>query len=87
MFYPLTVTVERPEGMLSGCGGEPASLLLGPEWVVESIDGDTLIGNSRPTIAFNEEGQVAGLRVVQQIYSPATSSPGKGCRSPAAHRP
>jgi uncharacterized membrane protein len=39
MFFPLTVTVERPEGVLSGCGGEPVSLLLGPEWVVESIDG------------------------------------------------
>jgi heat shock protein HslJ len=60
MFYPLTVTVERPGGVLSGCGGEPASLLLGPEWVVESIDGDPLIGSSRPTIVFNEEGQVAG---------------------------
>jgi uncharacterized membrane protein len=60
MFYPLTVTVERPEGTLSGCGGEPASLLLGPDWVVESIDGDALIGDSRPTIAFHEEGQVAG---------------------------
>jgi heat shock protein HslJ len=60
MFYPLTVTIERPEGVLSGCGGEPASLLLGPEWVVESIDGEALIANSRPTIVFNEEGQVAG---------------------------
>ena len=61
MFYPLTVTVERPEGVLSGCGGEPASLLLGPEWVVESIDGARLIGNSRVTIAFQEDGRVAGL--------------------------
>jgi heat shock protein HslJ len=60
MFYPLTVTVGRPEGVLSGCGGEPASLLLGPEWVVESIEGDAVIGNSRPTIAFDEEGRVAG---------------------------
>src|SRR5688500_8825001 len=49
MSYPLTVTVERPGGVLSGCGGEPASLLLGPEWVVERIEGDPLIGNSRPT--------------------------------------
>jgi heat shock protein HslJ len=61
MFYPLTVRVERPEGVLSGCGGEPASLLLGPEWVVESIDGGWLIGDSRVTIAFQEDGRVAGL--------------------------
>jgi heat shock protein HslJ/membrane-bound inhibitor of C-type lysozyme len=61
MFYPLTVTVEGPEGVLSGCGGEPASLLLGPERVVERIDGDRLIGDSRATIAFQEGGRVAGL--------------------------
>jgi heat shock protein HslJ len=61
MFYPLTVTIERPEGVLSGCGGEPASLLLGPERVVESIEGDRLIGDSRATIAFREGGRVDGL--------------------------
>jgi uncharacterized membrane protein len=61
MFYPLTVMIERPEGVLSGCGGEPASLLLGPEWVVESIDGAPLIGDSSVTIAFDEEGRVTGV--------------------------
>jgi heat shock protein HslJ len=61
MFYPLTVTLERPGGVLSGCGGEPASLLLGPEWVVESIDGNPVTAGSRVTIAFLDEGRVAGL--------------------------
>jgi heat shock protein HslJ len=61
MFYPLTVTVERPEGVLSGCGGEPASLLLGPEWVVESIDGAAVIGDAGPTIEFHEGQRVTGL--------------------------
>jgi heat shock protein HslJ len=61
MFYPLTVTVERPEGVLSGCGGEPASLLLGPEWVVESIDGAPLISDSGVTLAFDEAGRVSGV--------------------------
>jgi heat shock protein HslJ len=61
MFYPLTVTVERPEGVLSGCGGEPASLLLGPEWIVESIDGDALIGEPDVTMAFDEGGRLTGL--------------------------
>ena len=60
MFYPLTVAVERPEGVLSGCGGEPASLLLGPEWIVESIDGDPVIGDPRATIAFHAGGSVDG---------------------------
>ena len=44
MFYPWTVTVERAEGVLSGCGGEPVSLLLGAQWVVESIAGAGIIG-------------------------------------------
>ena len=61
MFYPLTVSVERPEGVLSGCGGEPASLLLGPEWAVESIDGNAILDDSGVTIAFDEGGRVAGL--------------------------
>ena len=61
MFHPLTVTVERPEGVLSGCGGEPVSLLLGREWVVESIDGTGVIADSRVTIAFDEGGRVDGL--------------------------
>jgi heat shock protein HslJ len=61
MFYPLTVTVERPEGVLSGCGGEPASLLLGPEWLVESIDGAAIAPDSRLTIAFREGGRIDGI--------------------------
>ena len=61
MFYPLTVTVEQPEGVLSGCGGEPASLLLGPEWEVESIGGGRLIGGSSVTLAFDEGGRVSGV--------------------------
>jgi heat shock protein HslJ/membrane-bound inhibitor of C-type lysozyme len=61
MFYPLTVTVETPEGVLSGCGGAPASLLLGPERVVESIGGARLIGDSRATIAFQDGGRADGL--------------------------
>lgn len=69
MFYPLTVTVERPEGVLSGCGGEPASLLLGPEWIVESIDGDAVTGDSRPTITFDEQGQVAGLASCNRYFA------------------
>jgi heat shock protein HslJ len=61
MFYPLTVTVERPEGVLSGCGGEAVSLLLGPAWVVESIDGTAISADSRVTIAFHEGGRIDGL--------------------------
>jgi heat shock protein HslJ len=60
MFYPLTVTVETAERTLSGCGGEPASLLLGPEWVVESIDRVPLVGDSRVTVAFGEDGRIHG---------------------------
>jgi heat shock protein HslJ len=61
MFHPLSVTVERPDGVLSGCGGEPASLLLGPEWLVENIDGTAISADSRVTIAFHEGGRIDGL--------------------------
>lgn len=60
MPYPKTVAVEIGDVSLQGCGGEPASLLWGPEWVVEDIDKRGIIDNSRVTINFGRDGRVAG---------------------------
>lgn len=49
--YPECVTVSATE---------PASPLLGREWVVEDIDGRGLIDHSRVTLLFDEQGRVAG---------------------------
>jgi heat shock protein HslJ len=50
----LTMTLQ-----LSGCGGEPRSLLEGPEWQVESIR-DVPVEDVEATLAFLPEGRVAG---------------------------
>ena len=60
MPHPVTVTVELGDEQLAGCGGEPASLLHGPEWMVTTIDGAPLVAGSEVTIAFTPQGGVAG---------------------------
>lgn len=60
MHFPLTVSVDTGEGHLEGCGGRPLDLLLGPEWRVDSLDGQPLVEGSSITLAFSEEGRIAG---------------------------
>jgi len=60
MFFPLRARVERPEGVLEGCGGEPSSLLTGKEWNVEMIGDRSVVANSRVTLTFAGEGAVFG---------------------------
>jgi heat shock protein HslJ/membrane-bound inhibitor of C-type lysozyme/uncharacterized lipoprotein YbaY len=60
MPHPATVTVEWAGRRHEGCGGEPASLLRGPEWIVEDVDRGGVIDRSRATIAFGATGRVAG---------------------------
>lgn len=60
MPHPATVTVEWAGRRYEGCGGEPASLLRGPEWIVEDIDRGGVIDRSRATIAFGADGRVSG---------------------------
>ncbi len=59
MPHPDTVTVMVDDQRLEGCGGDPASLLQGAEWVAQAIDGRPLAADSRPTLAF-ADGRVAG---------------------------
>jgi heat shock protein HslJ/uncharacterized lipoprotein YbaY/membrane-bound inhibitor of C-type lysozyme len=60
MPFPLTVSVDTGDGHLEGCGGRPVELLLGAEWRVASIDGQPLVEGSTVTLAFTDEGRVAG---------------------------
>lgn len=57
---PLTVGVEFDGRRLDGCGGEPASLLLGGAWIAESVDGASVLPDAKPTIAFGDDGSVSG---------------------------
>ena len=59
MPYPLTAEVVVSGRSFRGCGGEPETLLLGAEWVVEDIGG-TLIDRSRAMLEFGADGRLAG---------------------------
>ncbi|MCO5107389.1 MAG: META domain-containing protein [Burkholderiaceae bacterium] len=60
MPYPDTVSVAFAGRTLNGCGGDPATLLRGDEWVVEDLRGGGVVDRSRPTLAFGADGRVSG---------------------------
>ena len=60
MPYPKSVEVVADGRRLAGCGGEPAALLEGAEWTVESLGGAGLVEGSRVTLAFGADGRVSG---------------------------
>ena len=60
MPHPNTVVVLFEGRTLNGCGGDPATLLKGGEWVVEDITGVRLVEKSRITLDFGADGQISG---------------------------
>ena len=68
MQFPLTVTVEQAGETLSGCGGEPASLLTGDEWTVESIGGNPTVPKSNVTVTFAEDGSISGSASCNRFF-------------------
>jgi len=60
MPYPHQVSVIIDDSTLSGCGGSPASLLQGGEWVVEDLAGKGIVDSSRATLDFGGDGQLTG---------------------------
>jgi heat shock protein HslJ len=60
MPHPHAVEVVLDEKKLTGCGGDPAALLQGREWVVEDINGRGIIDRSRATLNFGPDGRVSG---------------------------
>ncbi len=59
MPFPKTVTVVLGAETFSGCGGEPAALLIG-DWMISAIDGKPPVPHSTPNIAFDAEGRLSG---------------------------
>jgi heat shock protein HslJ/uncharacterized lipoprotein YbaY len=57
---PNSVTVVLDGRELHGCGGDPASLLQGGEWVVEDIAGAGIVDGSYATLNFGADGELAG---------------------------
>jgi heat shock protein HslJ len=60
MPYPSAVTAVVDGKEYRGCGGEPAALLQGKEWVVEDIDRGGIIDRSRVTLNFDAQDRVFG---------------------------
>lgn len=58
--HPQTVSVLFEGRELKGCGGDPAELLRGEAWTVESLDGTRLAEPPFPTLQFDEAGRVSG---------------------------
>lgn len=77
MPYPHEVSVIIDESAFSGCGGSPASLLQGGEWVVEDLAGNGIVDRSRATLDFGGDGQVTG-RASCNRYGAAWRLSGEG---------
>jgi len=60
MPYPTTVTVVLADRTLHGCGGDPAVLLQGDDWLVTELDATPLVPRSRVTLRFDAGGRVSG---------------------------
>jgi heat shock protein HslJ len=60
MPYPHTVTVTAGGVEYAGCGGDPAALLTGVAWRVESIGGASVNDTIEVTLHFTADGRVAG---------------------------
>lgn len=57
---PERVSVTFGDRKLSGCGGEPASLLQGADWIVTRLAGEAVLKEPHITLTFSEDGRVSG---------------------------
>jgi heat shock protein HslJ len=60
MPHPQQVRVRVDDRELSGCGGDPASLLHGPEWRVAEIGAAAIVKDSVVTLGFGTDGMLSG---------------------------
>ncbi|MFN3938254.1 MAG: META domain-containing protein [Gemmobacter sp.] len=77
--YPVTVRIERGGEVLNGCGGNPAELLIGPEWTITAVNGTAVPADAEATILFGTDGRVAG-RAACNRYSGTFSIGGESMR-------
>ena len=60
MPHPETIELSMGDHSLSGCGGDPTRLLIGPDWLVEDIGGASVPAGADITLGFGSDGRVAG---------------------------
>ena len=58
--FPHTVRVTADSRTFEGCGGDTASLLIGPEWRVTEIEGRPASEERGPTMLFGADGSLSG---------------------------
>ena len=71
MPFPFSAEVIIAGRAFRGCAGEPDTLLIGDEWVVEDIGGG-LIDRSRATLDFGVDGRLAGRASCNALHAPRT---------------
>jgi heat shock protein HslJ/uncharacterized lipoprotein YbaY len=76
MPHPNEVVVVFDGKRLNGCGGNPATLLQGAEWVVEDINGAGVIDGSRVTLNFASDRRISG-RALCNTYTGAYTLTGE----------
>ena len=74
---PHTVEVTLDEQALKGCGGDPATLLIGAGWVLQEIDKKSPVEGARATLAFGADGRLAGTASCNN-YTATYSLSGEG---------
>lgn len=79
MTHPGTVEVRWQDRVLRGCGGDPATLLLGEPWEVVELEGSAVAEPTRMTLGFAAEGQLAGLAACNRYFGRYALS-GEGLR-------
>ncbi len=57
---PEQVTITLGVKRLTGCGGEPASLLQGREWTVATLGGEPVLKDTPITLTFAADGRLSG---------------------------
>ena len=60
MPFPETVKIDTADGPLSGCGGDPVSLLAGGAWIVRDVGRAGIIDTAMVSMVFDADGSVSG---------------------------
>src|SRR5262249_40415121 len=71
MPFPVSVSVEIGGKTLTGCGGDPETLLRG-NWNVVQIDGKPVLSGSEVTLAFGDDGMIAGKASCNRYFGKFT---------------
>lgn len=60
MPFPMRAELSMGDSVLTGCAGDPADLLTGAEWRVETLGDAAPLADAAVTLAFDADGRVSG---------------------------